>query len=459
MTGAGARSLADLSAVALLDGFRRRAFTPSEALDAMLRRLDEREPEVHAMVATRLDAARDEARAAAAAYRPGAAARPLEGVPFVAKDVLDTADLPTAGGAPWRANHRPAADAEAVRRLRAAGAILVGKTATHQFALGITTVASGPGRASTRNPADPSVVAGGSSGGSAAALAIGAAPLALGTDTAGSIRIPADFCGVAGLRPTFGAVPVDGVLPLAPSLDVVGPMARTIEDLALAQAVLTGDPPPRRDGEPTVRGLRIGIAEQLGAAWATAERRRALRDAAERLAGAGAAIVPLDLPATAGAYDTLGEIVSWEVLPVHRRLGLAPPPGHELDPDVARRLARAANTTEADYGRAQARQEEIAGELRGALRSVDVLLSLSAGSGPVAIEDGGGSDEFRRRVMTCTSPQSIAGLPALALPVGTDARGHPYGVQLTGPPRSEKSLLQTGDAIGRCPTRSSATER
>ena len=174
--------------------------------------------------------AREQARAAERAYARGEA-RPLEGLTLAVKDLYDTAGVRTTYGSRIFADHVPDADAELVRRAKQAGAIVVGKTLTHEFAWGITSV--NPHFPPCRNPYDPERVPGGSSGGSAVALATGAAALALGTDTGGSIRIPAAFCGVSGLKPTYGALSLDGVQPLAPTLDHAGPMARTPADVRL----------------------------------------------------------------------------------------------------------------------------------------------------------------------------------------------------------------------------------
>ena len=191
--------------------------------------------DLNALLATDVEASLAQAQESLLRYHEGRA-RPLEGVPVIVKDLIDTAGLVTTYGSAMFAGHVPDRDAVVVERVRAAGGIVIAKSATHEFAWGITGESSVSG--APRNPWDRTRVPGGSSAGSAAALAVGLAPLALGTDTAGSIRIPAAFCGVAGLRPTFGSVPAAGAFSLAPSLDTVGPMARTVEDLDLLLSVI-----------------------------------------------------------------------------------------------------------------------------------------------------------------------------------------------------------------------------
>ena len=221
-----------LTAVELRAAFAARELSPVETIDAAAERA-----ELGAFITLTLDrGARAGARGRARVR--AREARPLEGLTLAVKDLFDTAGVRTTYGSKIYADHVPDADAALVRRAKEAGAIVVGKTLTHEFAWGITSV--NPHYPPCRNPYDPERVPGGSSGGSAVALATGAAALALGTDTGGSIRIPAAFCGVSGLKPTYGALSLDGVHPLAPTLDHPGPMARTPADVRLFWEALTG---------------------------------------------------------------------------------------------------------------------------------------------------------------------------------------------------------------------------
>ena len=225
--------LTSLSVAALLKGYGTGAFDPVDAVDACLARIDEIDGAVGAIV-TRNDAsARVQAARSAQRWRDGTA-RALEGVPIGVKDIIDTAGLCTAAGSPLFAGRVPSADATVVARLRDAGAVILAKTTTPEFAFGDE---AGDG---VRNPSAPGRWAGGSSSGSAAGLAAGLFPIALGTDTGGSIRVPASYCGVSGLKPTFGRVPRDGVFGVSWTLDHVGPMARTVADLGLVLGVIAG---------------------------------------------------------------------------------------------------------------------------------------------------------------------------------------------------------------------------
>src|SRR5581483_6272914 len=213
--GAPVTELAYESAERLLEELAARRLSPVELLDALAARIEAVDEHVGGFTALCLERAREEARAAEAAWGRGEA-RPLEGLPFGVKDLFDSEGVRTAYGSPMFASHVPARDAEAVRRARAAGAILVGKTQTHEFAWGITSVNELMG--SARNPWAPERLSGGSSGGSAVALATGEVPLALGSDTGGSIRVPSAFCGTVGLKPTWGRISAAGAWPLARSL-------------------------------------------------------------------------------------------------------------------------------------------------------------------------------------------------------------------------------------------------
>ena len=239
----------------------------------------------------------------------------------------------------------PAADAEAVRRARAAGAILVGKTQTHEFAWGITSVNELMG--TSHNPWALDRISGGSSGGSAVALATGMVPLALGSDTGGSIRVPSSFCGTVGLKPTYGRIDTAGIFPLACSLDHAGTMARSPADAALLFDTVA-DRPPRdepalqRDG---LRGLRLGLCEDLHLVSLAPEVQRAFDAAAETAAGLGARLVEVALPEAAGAYEAFGPVQRCEALRTHTEAGLFPARRAEYGKDVLARLELACTMT------------------------------------------------------------------------------------------------------------------
>ena len=225
--------LTQLSATELLEGYGQATFDPTDVVEACFAQIDQTDDTLHAVVARCDDSARAAARHAAKQWQSGVP-RSLEGVPLGVKDIIETAGVRTAAGSPLFADHVPEKDATVVERLQSAGAIMVAKTTTPEFAFG------DDARPGAVNPWDPERWTGGSSSGSAVALASHQMPIGLGTDTGGSVRVPSSYCGVCGLKPTFGLVPRDGVFPVSWTLDHVGPMARSVEDLARMLAVMAG---------------------------------------------------------------------------------------------------------------------------------------------------------------------------------------------------------------------------
>jgi aspartyl-tRNA(Asn)/glutamyl-tRNA(Gln) amidotransferase subunit A len=289
--------VAYLTAAELLERFARRDLSPVEVVRALVERIAALDPGLRAITTLDADGALESARAAERRHAEGRP-RALDGVPVLVKDIFDTASVRTTYGSAMFAEHRPATDAAAVERLHAAGAVVLGKSTTHEFAWGITSASEAFGP--VRNPWSPDRVPGGSSGGSGAALAAGFAPLALGSDTAGSIRIPAAFCGVVGLKPTYAAVDERGVFPLAPSLDHVGPMARTAQDAALLLGALTGEPPAAATSD-RLDGLRVGVCPDLDQVALGPDAERARADAARALEDLGATVAEVRAPDPRGS--------------------------------------------------------------------------------------------------------------------------------------------------------------
>jgi aspartyl-tRNA(Asn)/glutamyl-tRNA(Gln) amidotransferase subunit A len=433
--------LARASASELLAGFEARAFSPVEALDAIARRIESVEPALHAFATLTLDRARAEAEAATQRWQEGTA-RPLEGVPFAAKDLFDTGGVRTAYGSPIFAGHVPAADAAAVRLLREAGAILVGKTTTHEFAWGVTGCNRHFGTG--RNPWSLAHVAGGSSAGSAAALAADEVPLALGSDTGGSIRIPAAFCGVSGLKPTHGLVDTTGVFPLAPSLDHAGPLARTPHDLRIALAVLARSTAQaaRRD----VRGLRVGVCATPAAVEPTASVRRAVADAADVLAALGCRIVEVVVESDDSGRRAFAVLQAAEAIRVHRGAGLWPERRGEYGDDVAGRLEDAESITLDDQVAATIERERLRARFERLFDTVDLLLLPVSSCPPVEwgredLDHLGERRLVRDLVLPLTSPLNLAGVPGCAVRGGFDDGGLPVGLQVVGPRGSEATVL------------------
>jgi len=432
--------LVTLSAGDLLAGYAAAAFSPVEVVEAHAVRIGEVDPRLKAFAVLSLDEARDEARRSERAWADGRA-RPLEGVPFAAKDLFDTAGIRTTYGSPMFAEHVPREDAEAVRRARGAGAILLGKTATHEFAWGVTSY--NPAFGWGRNPWDLERVCGGSSGGSAAALAAHETPLALGTDTGGSVRIPAALCGVAGLKPSFGRVSAAGVFPLARSLDHVGPLARTPGDLALLFSVLAGEPvvPIAPPG-----GLRVAVCADLMPIEPTPGIGKAFESALAVLGELGARLVAVAFPEAADVLPAFRAVQAAEAVIAHREAGLWPARRAEYGDDVRGRLEAGEEVTLERYAAATLVRESVRAAFERLFREADVLMTPVAPTPAVRW----GSDEtehlgrrvrFRELLLPYTTPQNLAGVPACALRAGFDEHGMPVGIQLTGRPGSEGLLL------------------
>lgn len=391
---------------------------------------------LNALMAVDAEASLAAAGEALRRYRQGQA-RLLEGVPVLVKDLIDTAGLETSYGSAMFAGHIPERDAVVVERVTAAGGIVIGKAATHEFAWGITTdgTAAGP----TRNPWNPDLVPGGSSGGPAAGLAAGLAPLAIGSDTAGSIRIPASFCGVAGLRPTFGLVPGTGVFPLAPSLDTVGPMARTIDDLELLLRVLAPRAPA---GPPAGPALVAGVLDPAQG-LCTPDIAEVFHTAVAAAAGAGIRIAGAELGELPELYPALAATAGAEAVMVHRRAGLWPKRADEYHPTVRHRLELASAVDASEYARAQRDRALVVSATARVFGGVDILLSPVAGVPPVPVgqDRAADGDRFRERVISFTALQSLAGVPGCVVHAGFDNGGMPVGIQLTAAWGREQVLL------------------
>jgi aspartyl-tRNA(Asn)/glutamyl-tRNA(Gln) amidotransferase subunit A len=440
--------------------------TPSAVVAETLARIAAADAELFCFAVVDAGRARQAAATADAELRSGRWRGPLHGVPIAVKELFDVEGLPATYGSRARAGAVAAADAEAVRRLRRAGAIIVGLTRSHEFGWGITTQrADGPG---TRNPRNADFVPGGSSGGSAAAVAAGLVPAAVASDTGGSIRIPAALCGVAGIKPTFGRIPRDGCVPLAPSLDTPGFVARTPEDLVPLLEATAGwsaaDPATRiagmaRPGPPpaSLAGRRVGVSPDLLGTALDAPHAAAYQRVQDVLAGLGAAIVELRLPAAAEYREVFGVIQMAEAYDVHhRRLALFPDRAAAYGPDVRHRLEAGRSVGVGAYLAACDRRLHLVAALDDAVASVDVLLTpVNPGTPPRradpdhVLAPDGTRQPFRDAIMGYTVPQNLAGLPTAIIRAGTDELGLPCGVQLTAARGQELSALQLAGFLDR----------
>jgi aspartyl-tRNA(Asn)/glutamyl-tRNA(Gln) amidotransferase subunit A len=356
--------------------------------------------------------------------------RVADGIRLAVKDLFDTAGLTTTYGSIVYAEHVPENSAEAVLRLEAAGYANVGKTNLHEFAYGITSV--NPHYGTVPNPAFPGRMAGGSSGGSAAALAAGLADAALGTDSGGSIRIPAACCGVVGFKPTYGLVSLEGVFPLAPSFDHVGPMARSVAAcIEMMQALADGFEPKTVE---STQEIEVGVA-WLGPADHSVYDR--VREATE--------LFPrrreIDFPLAEG----IAAVFMTEVASVHRELfaEFADSYGENVRTKVERCLA----VTDAEYERGLRAREELRERAEGALEDVDLVLTPTLGfvAPRLPVDDL----EIRDATIRFTYPFNAYGWPALALPCGPAEDGLPASLQIAGRPGSDALVLAVGDLVER----------
>ena len=410
---------------------------PAELTERALARLAECDDELRAFV--HVDAAG--ARAQARHPLPG----PLSGVPVAVKDLFDVAGQVTRAGSLVPAGAPAAADAALVARLRAAGAVVIGRTRTHEFAWGVTTQHEVLG--GTRNPWDTARVPGGSSGGSAAAVAAGIVPLALGTDTGASLRLPAAWCGLVGHKPTWGAVPLDGCVPLAPSLDTGGALVRTVADVRVLLRVLGGPvlPPPG-----PVRGLRAGVVRVPAAAAV----RVALDAAYDRAVGLGLALRDVELPLADRLVATYVGVQAGEALAWHRGTGRWPRYAADYGADVRSYLERADAAGEQQAVEAAELRTELRRRVAALFEQVDVLLLPVATSGPprtatpnTTVDARGEPVPVRDAVLPWTVLANLCGLPACSVPAGLDADGLPVGVQVVGPAGADARVLDIAEQL------------
>lgn len=432
-----------------------RQLSPVELTEAYLRRIEARNGALNAYVSVTAERALDEARQAEAEQVRGRRSSALHGIPFALKDIYDTAGLATTAHSALLEHRVPVRDSACAQRLGEAGAILLGKLATHEFATG------GPAYDLPWPPAaNPWLLdrfPGGSSSGSGAAVAAGLAPMAMGSDTAGSIRLPAGFCGVVGLKPTSGRVSKRGVLPLSWTLDTCGPLTWTVEDAALTlQAIAGPDPEDRSTVERDVpdfsallgagvKGLRIGLVRHFYEvdAVATEATRRAMASAATTFRELGATVEDVTLAPLADYQACVRIIILSEAYGIHRHDLLTTP---ELYAAVTRyRIMPGALVTAAQYGDALRQQRRLAASTLASLQSYDVLLTATT-FGPAPVQATMRAEaNFANPPLT--NPFNAAPLPALSLCNGFSAEGLPLAMQIVGRPFDEVTVLQVANAF------------
>jgi aspartyl-tRNA(Asn)/glutamyl-tRNA(Gln) amidotransferase subunit A len=432
--------------------FRRRTLSPVELTELLLTRIEKLDPTLQAFVTLTAERARADARAAEAALRRSEAVGPLLGIPVAYKDLYATKGILTTAGSALLADWIPEADSACVARLQHAGCVMLGKLITHEFAFGIQF----PGHRflPARNPWNLAHIPGGSSSGSGAALAAGLAVGSLGSDTGGSIRGPAAFSGIAGIKPTYGRCSRAGVVTLSWTLDHTGPMARTVEDCAYLLQALAGHDPmdpasshapvgdytvALRDG---IRGLRVGVPRTYFLDGINAEMERAFHEALGVLRTLGASVQDVEIPSIGSSMAFL-VIMLVEAFAYHER-DLRERP--QLYGDVLREKLLAGGLLRgSEYVQAQRLRARLSQDMAAALGTVDVLVTPTT-PGPAPAFDTVLSPDFPF-ARSNMAPFNMTGLPALAIPCGFTASGLPLSLQIAGRPFDEATVLRVGHSF------------
>jgi aspartyl-tRNA(Asn)/glutamyl-tRNA(Gln) amidotransferase subunit A len=438
---------ADLTIAQAQAALRSGKLTAAELVEANLTRAERTEPLLHAYVKLTGDAARDTAERQDAAARGGVFAGPLHGTPLGIKDIFDVAGLPTKCNSKSRARVKAATeDSTSVEMLRRAGGIVIGKTVTQEFAAGVV---SHP----ARNPWDPSRIPGGSSGGSAAAVSVGSATAAMGSDTGGSIRIPASVCGKVGLKPTFGVLSTKGVYPLAWALDTVGPLTKTTEDAYTMYCALAGIERDAPLAPIAFSEVRVGVSHPHFFEQLQPGVYEAVRLAIGMLATAGAGVVDAawDDARAARAAGFIINRVETEV--VHREGVRKNPKGY--GPTLMERVKASSVIPAGAYLRAQQARTVVNASIEQVFidHGLDVLVSPSTPATALPADDlyadypGAPREHVTLAYTRMTMPFNITGQPVLSIPCGFDENGLPVGLQIAGRPYDEERLCRIGMAI------------
>jgi aspartyl-tRNA(Asn)/glutamyl-tRNA(Gln) amidotransferase subunit A len=441
--GAEPRTIAQLSRA-----LQAREITSEAVTDRCLARIAEQNPALNAFITVFADQAREQARGADREIASGRYRGPLHGVPISLKDLLDLGGTRTTAASNVRQGHVATADAPAVANLRQAGAVIIGKCNLHEFAFGTTNEDSAFGPA--RHPVDINRSPGGSSGGSAVSVATGMAFASIGTDTGGSIRIPAAACGVVGLKPGLGEVPTAGVVPLSRTMDHVGPLCRSVDDAAILYEVLRGQTPGNGMAAREAPGLRLGIPRAYFMSVLDQQVASSFESACDRLRRAGVVIEEVNIPHANDIAPIYLHIVLPEAAAYHAKTLESRP--DDYTPNVRLRLEMGRYILAQDYARALLGREVLRTEVNAALKGRDGLLlpalaipAPRLGAGTVKV--GSSEEPVRNITLRLTQLFNITGHPALSVPCGRTFDGLPIGAQLVGHDGGTLELLQVGRAL------------
>jgi aspartyl-tRNA(Asn)/glutamyl-tRNA(Gln) amidotransferase subunit A len=435
---------------------RRREISPVELVDACLERIENLDPSINAFITLSAESARRRARAAERELRRGGARSPLYGIPICLKDNFWTKGVRTTAGSKILGDFVPDADSDVAIRLAQAGAILLGKANMHEFAYGITS--ENPHFGSVHNPWARDRISGGSSGGSAAAVATGMAFASVGTDTGGSIRIPAALCGIVGLKPTFGLVSVAGTVPLCESMDHAGPLARSVADACIMFEAIAGAY-PRGVARPNHRRLRrkgrkrfrLGWPEQYYFERVDGGVRTAIDAAVKTLEQLGARIERVSLPHLHESVEASTNVGLAEATSFHESQGYYPARASDYGEDVRGRLEAGTKVRAADYLHALTVKRMLRRDFDNTFERVDAILAPTSPIpaprlGENEVEIGAEKAAVRGLLVGASRPANFTGHPALAVPCGFTQAGLPVGLQLIGPRWGEAGLLAIAKA-------------
>lgn len=431
----------------MAESLRRKETSCAGLAAAALHRAEQTNTRLNAFITVLADRARARAAELDSELARGVDRGPLHGIPVAVKDLIHIRGVRTTAGSRVFENRIADHDAAVVAQLENAGAVIIGKTGLHELAYGITS--NNPHYGPVRNPRDTGRIPGGSSGGSGAAVAAGIVPMAVGTDTGGSIRIPASFCGCVGLKPTFGLVSKHGVLPLGFSLDHIGPLSATVDDAAISLDAMIGVSRYRAGHVPDLRGVRIGRPDRFYFDRLAPAVDRAVQGVFDKAASLGAEVVNVPVP----DIDQLNAVA---------RVILLAEASAALEPYLARRELFGADVLALlDQGRvlpatwyvqAQRLRSKLVREFDDVWTRADVLIVPATPTtapfiGAARIDVGGTEEDVRLATTRLVRAVNLLGIPALSVPCGSDERGLPVGMQILGPAFSEASLIRIGTAL------------